>query len=208
MSDITATRSAAIALAEERRSMQEGYVFLDEKCLLLAGAMLRELRRYDEARAALRASQSHAALALAAALNRHGLQGLQCYPAPPPEVIALDIRERLLLNVPLLDASAKHEPVAMPEPVYASPEAERCRGAFFAMTEQLALLAAMSGNLERLYRDYRRSVRRVRALQDVLLPELDRDLYEIEAQLDELEREEALGARWRPMVSAPTGLSS
>ena len=54
----------------------------------------------------------------------------------------------------------------------------------------------MSGNLERLHREYRKSVRRVRALQDVLLPELDRDLYQIETQLDELERDEALGARW------------
>lgn len=204
MSDITATRSAAIALAEERRSMQEGYVFLDEKCLLLAGAMLRELRRYDEARAALRALQSRAASALAAAVKRHGLQGLQCYPAPQ-EAIALQVQQRLLLNVPLLDASAKRAPGATPEPVYASPEAEECRDAFFALTEQLALLAAMSGNLERLYRDYRRSVRRVRALQDVLLPELDHDLNEIETQLEELEREEALGARWRPLASAHSG---
>lgn len=177
--------------------MQEGYAFLDEKCLLLAGAMLRELRRFDEAKARLRALQSQAATALAAALRRHGLQGLQCYPASPPDAITLDLQQRLLLNVPLIDASARRELVATPEPVYVSPEAEDCRAAFLIFTQQLEVMAAMSGNLARLYREYRRSVRRVRALQDVLLPELDGEMNEIETQLEELERDELLGARWQ-----------
>ena len=40
--------------------------------------------------------------ALAAALRHHGLQGLQCYPALPPNSLALQVKQRLLLNVPLL----------------------------------------------------------------------------------------------------------
>ncbi|MDD5176161.1 MAG: V-type ATP synthase subunit D [Sterolibacterium sp.] len=198
MSDITATRSAAIALAEERQAMREGYVFLDEKCLLLAGAMLRELRRFDEAKRRLRALQSQAAAALAAAVRCHGLQGLQCYPAAPQESITLGVQRRLLLNVPLLEASARRELVATSEPAYFSLEAEDCRAAFSVLMQQLAVMAAMSGNLARLYREYRRSVRRVRALQDVLLPELDGEINEIETQLEELERDELLGARWHP----------
>lgn len=202
MTELTATRSVAVALADERRAMQEGYVFLDEKCLLLAGAMLRELRRFDAAGVRLRGLQARAAAALAAALRLHGLQGLQCYPASPQDAITLQLRQRLLLNVPLLDATVGREALAAPEPAYVSPEAEDCRDAFSALTQQLVLMAAMSGNLARLYRDYRRSVRRVRALQDVLLPELDADIKDIDTQLEELEREEVLGARWRPGGSA------
>jgi len=182
--------------------MREGYVFLDEKCLLLAGAMLRELRRFDEASRRLRGLQSQAAAALAAAVRHHGLQGLQCYPASPQAALTLQVRQRLLLNVPLQDASARREPVATPEPAYVSPEAEDCRAAFLALTQQLMLMAAMSGNLMRLYREYRRSVRRVRALQDVLLPELDGEISQIETQLEELERDELLGARWQPTGNA------
>jgi len=159
--------------------------------------MLRELRHYDEAGRRLRVLQPQAAAALAAALRRHGLEGLQCYPASPPEAITLHVQQHLLLNVPLLEASARSELMETPEAAYASPEAEDCRVAFSALTRQLAVMAAISGNLARLYREYRRSVRRVRALQDVLLPEVDGDIKDIESQLEELERDELLGARWR-----------
>lgn len=203
MSEITPTRSAAMALKEERRAMQEGYVFLDEKCLLLAGAMLQELRRFDAASAALRGLVARAAHAFAAAVRRHGLEGLQCYPALPADALAVETHWRTLLGVALAQAAAKRGGAGSPEAVYASPgavypspEARACTDAFVELSAQLVVMAAISGNLERLYREYRKSVRRVRALQDVLLPELDRDLYAIEAQLDELERDEALGARW------------
>ena len=53
----------------------------------------------------------------------------------------------------------------------------------------------MSGNLERLSLEYRRSVRRARALQDVMLPELDHSIYDIESRLEELEQEDAVWMR-------------
>ncbi len=58
-----------------------------------------------------------------------------------------------------------------------------------------APLAAVAGNLERLQLEYRRAVRRARALQDVLLPELDRSIGEIETRLEELEQEDAIWMR-------------
>ena len=47
MSERVATRSVLLELREERSSMREGFTFLDEKCLLLAGSMLRELTRFE-----------------------------------------------------------------------------------------------------------------------------------------------------------------
>ena len=71
------------------------------------------------------------------------------------------------------------------------------RPAFAELLPRLVEMAAIAGNLERLYREYRRTVRRVRALQDVLLPEVDATLNELEARLEELERDEALWVRRR-----------
>ena len=78
-----------------------------------------------------------------------------------------------------------------------SPEARACRAAFAALLAAAVPLAAVTGNLERLSQEYRRSVRRARALQDVLLPELGRSIHGIETRLEELEQEEAVLMRRR-----------
>ena len=82
-----------------------------------------------------------------------------------------------------------------PRPCNRSPEAEACRRAFAAVLAAAAPLAAVSGNLERLSLEYRRSVRRARALQDVMLPELDHSIDDIESRLEELEQEDAIWMR-------------
>jgi V/A-type H+-transporting ATPase subunit D len=190
MAKFTPTRSLAIALADERRTMREGYAFLDEKCLLLAGEMLREVRRHRALVEALAPLQDKARRALAAALRRHGLNGLQVYPAPPAEQ-RLRVAQRALLGVAMRDAELEGEPGEAPPAVAASPEAPACGAAFATLAAKLAELAAVSGNLARLHAEYRRTVRRVRALQDVLLPEIEQTLHEVETSLEELEQDEA-----------------
>jgi V/A-type H+-transporting ATPase subunit D len=190
MAEFTPTRSLAIALADERRTMREGYAFLDEKCLLLAGEMLREVRRHRILVEQTVPLQLKANRALAAALLRHGLNGLQVYPAPPGEQ-RLRIERRALLGVPMRDAVLDGEPGEPPPAVAASPEALACGAAFAALAARLTELAAVSGNLARLHAEYRKTVRRVRALQDVLLPEIEQTLHEVETSLEELEQDEA-----------------
>ena len=77
----------------------------------------------------------------------------------------------------------------------ASPEARACRAAFIALLALLAPLAAGRNNLERLAAEYRRTERRARALENVLLPEIDRSLATIEEQLELADQEEALRIR-------------
>jgi V/A-type H+/Na+-transporting ATPase subunit D len=197
VSDITPTRSAVIALAEERKAMHESYVFLDEKCLLLAQGLMHELRGYERLAAELQAALADAAAALHGALARHGLEGLQSYPAVDPGAARLTLRGRRLMGVPLQEARLEGAGGPGAEPLNPSPEAESCRAQYARALGIAAELAAASGNLERLYAEYRRSVRRVRALQDVLLPEADRTLHEIETLLEELDQDEAVWLRHR-----------
>ncbi|GAB4467843.1 MAG: hypothetical protein OHK0044_08840 [Burkholderiaceae bacterium] len=189
MTDLTPTRSLAIQLRDERRTMREGYAFLDEKCLLLAGEMLRELRAYQARVRELAPLQAAAHAALRGAVARHGLDGLQVYPAAPGDY-ALHVERRALLGVALLDARLEGEAGTAPPAVLPSPEAEACRVAHARVAAQLVRIAASSINLARLYAEYRKTVRRVRALQDVLLPEIESALAEIEASLEELEQDE------------------
>ena len=82
MREVTPTRSAALELADERKLMRQGYEFLDEKRTLLATEMLRQLRLYQERADALDEAMKRAADALALAIERHGFDGVQVYPAP------------------------------------------------------------------------------------------------------------------------------
>ena len=175
--------------------MHEGYVFLDEKCLLLAGEILRQLALHAQLQRAADAAQQAALVALQAAVARHGLQGLQVYPAASLDDGPLMLQSSSLMGVRLQQGRWPAAAGAAAPAVDASPEAEACRQAFAAVLAASTPLAAVAGNLERLSAEYRRSVRRARALQDVMLPELDRALVDIEGRLEELEQEDAVWMR-------------
>jgi V/A-type H+-transporting ATPase subunit D len=196
MAEVIATRSAYLELVEDRRSMQEGYRFLDEKRLVLAGALLEELGRYDTARGQLDQLYREAATALGAALQRHGLEGLQLYPAADCARAEFESEWRNVLGVALLQIRVLADP-GQPEPAsHPSPEAERCRQLFQEVSRQAATVAALSGNLQRLWREYSRTSRRARALEDVLIPEVSADLRMVDASLEEQDREEAIRVRY------------
>ena len=202
MSDASPTRSAVIELKDERRAMHEGHVFLDEKCLLLAGEILRELQRFTQLQRDFGQQHAAALAALQAAVARHGLQGLQVQPPADLGGWRLRISARSLMGVALQQAEPEVAggagQCAAPWArlaVQPSPEAAACRLAFAAVLDQAVVLAAVSGNLERLSLDYQRAVRRARALQDVMLPELDRSIADIEGRLEELEQEDAIWMR-------------
>jgi len=196
MSEIAATRSALLELTEERRSLSEGYRFLDEKRMVLAAAILEELHRYEPAAAALDATFTAAVAALKGAVGRHGLEGLLVYPAASLETTRLETTRSSVLGVArqeaiLAGSAGSPAPAANP-----SPEARACRRRFADVVAQAAALAAMAGNLERLGREYRRTARRARALEDVLLPEIDHTLADVAGRLEEIDREEAIRVRY------------
>ena len=194
--ETTPTQSLLLELKEERLGMREGYRFLDETRLILASEILAELKRYQAELDAFDSAYAAASAALEEAVVRHGVEELSLYPPYPPLDGAMALTPRSVLGVTVYDLTCE---VAEPEPplgtAVASPEAERCRDAFRALIPRAAHLAALAGNLERLREDYARTARRARALEDVLLPELDETLSTIAGALEELEREEAVRAR-------------
>jgi V/A-type H+-transporting ATPase subunit D len=93
-------------------------------------------------------------------------------------------------------APPQAQPAARDAAIDPSPEAKSCRAAFENLLWVSADLAARAGNLSRLAREYRRTERRARALENVLLPELEQAIKMIDEQLDMMEREEAIRMRW------------
>ena len=200
--ELPPTHSAFLELKEERDAMQEGYRFLDEKRLILASEILAELGRYEQAMEAFRTDYTEAVARLREAVGRHGLDGIQVYPAAAPVTGGFELRVRSLLGVKVQEVECHPDPIAAPAAVDPSPEGDACREAFRTLIPQAADLAAMAGNLERLRREYLRTARRARAVEDVLLPEVEEALHAIDAVLEEQEREEAIRVRWAEVLGA------
>ena len=202
MREVAPTRSAAIALVDERKLMRQGYDFLDEKRMLLATEMLLQLTIYRKLTQALTMATKTAGTALALALERHGLDDVQAHPAPPAPLMP-DNTRRLFLGLAMLtageaDANAADGPAAI-DP---SPEAKACRAAFEKLVALGTDIGARAGNLNRLAREYKRTERRAQALEKVLLPEVEDAMKCVDEQLDTMEREETIRTRWSTGMNA------
>jgi len=193
---ISPTRSAYLELKDERRQIHEGYEFLDEKRLLLAAELLRRLREYEALRAELQVLWDTARSALAAACGRHGLDGLSVLPVGTIEDTQWDNSQQRFLGVTLMDGHAGLVRRETPDTaVNPSPESRQCAEAFTAFSDRLGELALAEGSLIRLVRDYTRTERRARALENVLLPELKEALHFMDEQLEAMDQEEAVRVR-------------
>ncbi len=196
MVDDVPTKSAALALADERDMMRQGYEFLDEKRMLLASEILDQLRIYEERKTRFMESLRDARYALADAVERHGIDNLQVYPPRALEPATPERSESSFLGVPMVAYGFEPEPGehAFP-PIDPSREADECVQAFAELLAPLAELAATSSNLHRLAEEYRRTEKRARALENVLLPEVGERLKRINEHLETFEQEEAIRAR-------------
>ncbi len=195
MREVVPTQSALLELREEREGMQEGYRFLDEKRLVLAAEIVRELQSYEETRTRFHQLFATSVSILQLAIGRHGLQGLGIYPVGGVWSDGLSVSERSVLGVLVQSARMESPEPKVVQTGYASPEAEQCRAGFAALVPAAARLSAISGNLQRLRDEYRQTARRARALEDVLIPEIDEILGGLELALDDLDREEAIRVR-------------
>ena len=189
--ELSANRSTALELREERHLVREGYEFLDEKRMLLAAEILRGLERYQSERAAWLALHGNAGALLLDAAARHGLDALIVYPARQLEKFRIEQRTRRVMGIGVVEASADAASASPPRAaVDPSPEARACAAVHLDLLREAAQLAALECSLRRLAAEYRRTERRARALENVLMPELEQALRFVEEQLELYEMEE------------------
>jgi len=192
----TASRSALLEIREELRLVRDGYEFLDEKRILLAAEMLRQRDEYRERQRDFMERFRAAAAALVEAAADQGLQGLETAPAIELPHARIELQSRPYVGLVLLGAGfAPGEPVRGPEAVRPTPQLAACRSAFRDVIETAATLAASAANLARLVHEYRRTERRVRALENIVLPEIHRDIDIMEEHLELVEQEEVIRVR-------------
>jgi V/A-type H+-transporting ATPase subunit D len=193
---IIATRVALLELRDERRQAQEGYELLDEKRVMLATEILRQLREHATQQRRLQQHEAAARAAFAQAVAAHGFDDVTVARPCPLDAALLRRERRSFLGIGLVEAHLDATPpVAGSAAAPASPELRGCALAFREVAADYAVLTALAGNLRRLIREYVRTERRARALENVLLPEIDASLHFVEEQLDAVDQEEAVRVR-------------
>ncbi len=193
--EILATRVAFLELKDERRLVREGYELLDEKRVLLATEILRQLRRHAALEAEATAAADGARRAAERAIALLGFDDYTVQPKPALEPALVRSHRQTFLGVTLVEAAL--DVPALPEttPTAATPEARASALAFRRLVTARVALAACEGNLRRLAGEYTRTERRARALENVVLPEIDDSLRFIEERLDAADQEEAVRVR-------------
>ncbi|HQF30202.1 MAG TPA: V-type ATP synthase subunit D [Hyphomicrobiales bacterium] len=196
MAELAPTRSAALALADERQVIRQGYDFLDEKRMLLAAEMVRALARYRDLGDEWNRTAAIAAEHLGRAIAGHGLDGVESWPPLRRDEARIVRDETPFLGVTLLSATCEAPRFALAFPAIGhAAEIEAARGSFADLVAIGVELAAMAASLERLIEDYKKTERRARALENVLLPDINAALKRIVEHLEMVEQEEAIRVR-------------
>ena len=192
----TASRSAFLDLQDEQRLVNDGYEFLDEKRILLAAELLRQREAWSEARTVFMDRWDRAAKLLPLAVADQGLEGLQVHPRYSLDEAGFEVSGRPYVGQVMLEASLDIGDTELArDPIRPSGEVRQLATAFRGLLEAAAPLAAITANLHRLMREYRRTERRVRALENVVLPEIRQDLAAMEEHLDLNDQEEVIRVR-------------
>lgn len=76
------------------------------------------------------------------------------------------------------------------------PGAAACRVTFERPLQSAAEIGIYAGNLHRLAREYLRTDRRAKAIENVLLSEVEDAIKRVDEQLDTMDREDAVRSRW------------
>jgi len=198
--EITATRIALLELKDEQKLVQEGYTLLDEKSILLATEIQRQLARQLALRRECAALESEMRSRTIAAVSRHGLDELSVYPPLSLAEDRLSIRRSRLLGLELLAAHLEISAQlrqSREQPVNPTPEARACAKAHRDWLVRAVELAACGVNLRRLVRDYVRTERRAKAIENILIPDIESSLKLIDGQLESMDQEEVARLRQR-----------
>lgn len=193
----SASRAELLELRREREVVVEGHRLLDERRVLLARELLARLKAFDERNAAFAEREHEAHVALIEATDRMGLEQIQVY--PPLDLSALETVRKTIKFIGVAFHCVGFAEIPELErvrlPVFEIEAADAAAKKFAGLLEEALGLASDIAQLLKLEAEYRRTQRRVRALEKILLPELEAEQKVLENALEELEIEEAVRVR-------------
>lgn len=189
------SRAALLELRRERELIEQGHRFLDEKRMQLAREMLLRIETLENAQDEMNAAQESAANRFSESVTRYGFADLLLHPSMRADA-SLTQQETVFLGLRLPDSSLALEAGERTrEPAVPRPTAEEAGAAFRDLAVRAADIAAMLAALLRIDAEYARTERSVRALENVVMPEIRKEEKRTAEAIEEIEQEEAVRVR-------------
>lgn len=194
-----AIRSRLNALRQERQAARLGRDLLDDKREAILRALLDRLRRHAALAAEVRAALARARSLQADACVDAGTAAVDAAALAQPLLGSVEWRPRAVVGVATPRLQVQLKPFA---PAYGAAATsfavDRAGEAFAALMPLLVRLAEEEEATRNLRTGLAKTVRRLKALEQAVLPRLDRDIRDVAAALDEEERGESLRRqRWK-----------
>ena len=189
----SAGRSRLLGLRRETATAKDGRALLDRKREAILRAVAERMPRLEAQRRSVAIALTRARSSLAAAQMALGRTAVDSAALAQPPMAAIDATETTLVGV-ALPAAPNVADGFVPRygPASACPELDRAGALFTSLVPALLDLAAREAAVRRLNRALLRAVRRLNALDMIVLPELARDLRVVTSALEEEERDEAV----------------
>jgi V/A-type H+-transporting ATPase subunit D len=193
-----ANRSRLLQLRQEQQAARIGRDLLDNKREAILRELLQRVRLRDSRRDRLRRAGQEASAALDTALVEIGPRAADTAALAQPSTAAVELRPASLVGVPVPRLHAKVPPY---RPHYGiagtSASLDSAGERFTALLVALVALAEDEEAVRHLQEGLRKTVRRLQALEKVVIPRLEREAREVAAALEEEERDESFRRkRW------------
>jgi V/A-type H+-transporting ATPase subunit D len=191
-----ATRSRLTAVRQERQAARLGRDLLDQKREAVLRALLDAVRRREVWRAAAHEALTRARTALAHARVEAGADAVDRAALAQPVLASVDWRPGSVVGVPTPRLDAMVAPFAAHYgATLTRASVDRAGEEFSALIGILVRLAQEEEVARNLQSGLAKTVRRLKALEQVVIPRLEREARAVAAALEEEERDDSLRRR-------------
>ncbi len=188
------TRTNLLLLREKALSVVNSIRILKARKQALTREFLETTRPFLRSREEIRARYGKALAGLAMSLGHEGKECVESIASATSRDFRIDIAEKSIWGLKYKEVGTHDIPVRDPEErgydyLSTTPHLEECTGEFEKILESLIGMAAFEGKLKRLGDEILKTSRRVRVLEERVLPGLNYQLRAIAQHIGERERE-------------------
>jgi V/A-type H+-transporting ATPase subunit D len=188
------TRTNLLLLKEKTRSVTGSVGILKARRLALIREFLSMSVPFLRSREEIRAAYARALAEMHLALGHEGEEFVESLVGVAGRDLGVEITERSIMGLSYRDVTMKEDPVRSPDErgydyQHTTPHLEEAIGLFESILAEMLEIAAFESKMKRIGDEIVRVSRRIRVLEERILPGLNRDMRDIAQYIGERERE-------------------